>query len=994
MRYFLPVYPALVLLSAWWLMRVSEWIRRTAPAGFHWVRHAPWMVILVMTGLWASAFSSIYHCPHTRISASRWMFQAIPSGSGVACEHWDDELPLSCQQPGEQIPRFNRISLPLYDADTPEKRERLLDCLSRTDFVVLSSDRLIGSIPRLPTRYPMTTRYYDALLDGSLGFEQVAEFVSPPTLGTRVFDDSSAEEAFSVYDHPRVRIFSKTSGWNRDAARKRLSGGVDWAHVDMRPARMIGQGVASTALTDEQRKAFRMGGTWSSRLDAAKGLFNRDSFANRFPLLVWVLMIECSAWMFFPIMFRLFRGFPDRGWLAARLAAPVLMTYPVWLAARSGLFYAAPGVLRGLFAAGLLAAATAYAVSGPLRGALRAKWRLLLFEALLYWGVFTVFLLLRFSNPDLWHPYFGGEKPMDFAFLNAVLRSPFYPPYNPWCAGEYINYYYMGFVQCSVWIKLTGVIPSVAYNLILPTLAAQTACAVFCSGGLLLNGLTSRKGEGSGGIQFSRAVYWIGGLAALFLAVFSGNLYEWTLLLREQVTDWDWFWAASRAIFTPEGEVPPITEFPFFTFLYGDLHAHMLDMPLFLLNALLAIALLRGAGDRRWLSALAALNLGMMYTVNAWDFPAGLLLLVWAFFFSLHDTPARRFFYTALYGVGMACAAYLLFLPFHLDLQSGYNAFQWWKGPRTGAWDFVLIFGVLLLTPALLFIRWAVHSRRSGMDVLHHPMFPLWIGFFLLSAGMVAGVEFLVLEGDIGRMNTVFKFYIQAWLLLAVFAGACAGMLCRRAVWKSRTGQLVSALCLLAVLASLFYAWRAVPARARCRFEGAERLTLDGQAFMEYAVYQRDHHAYALKDDYDAIRHLQEAVSGTPVLVEAQLPEYSWGGRYSIHTGLPSILGWSWHQRQQHAGQPDWIVPARARDVAEIYNTLSLPRALELMQKYEAEYLVVGPAERAAYAANGLAKFEQTNASWSVWYRNPGVTIYHGRDGVPSRPEPTADSLW
>ena len=126
------------------------------------------------------------------------------------------------------------------------------------------------------------------------------------------------------------------------------------------------------------------------------------------------------------------------------------------------------------------------------------------------------------------------------------------------------------------------------------------------------------------------------------------------------------------------------------------------------------------------------------------------------------------------------------------------------------------------------------------------------------------------------------------------------------------------------------------------------------------------------------MRWLLDNVVGTPVILEGHTPEYRWGGRYSINTGLPAVLGWNWHQRQQRAAADDQEVWQRANEVGRIYDTERVEEAETLLSRYDVRYIIVGPLERIYYRAAGLTKFDQMAAQGrlDVVFDNDEVIIY------------------
>jgi YYY domain-containing protein len=262
----------------------------------------------------------------------------------------------------------------------------------------------------------------------------------------------------------------------------------------------------------------------------------------------------------------------------------------------------------------------------------------------------------------------------------------------------------------------------------------------------------------------------------------------------------------------------------------------------------------------------------------------------------------------------------------------------------------------------------------------------------MVGLGLVftALVEVIVLRGDISRMNTVFKFYLQVWVLWAVASGAALPKL---AAWlKPAARQKRVALSEptsanswarrwwwafgLLLAACFLYPLTAAPVRMRDRFDKSTAETIDGTAYMKTSVYLDDNRPVALRWDQQAFSWLQQNVHGIPTILEANTPLYRWGSRVSIYTGLPTVIGWDWHQKQQRSILPGQTIEHRIQDVRTIYNSTDLEQTKKLLNLYKVQYIYVGQLERLYYDPNGLNKFDQANDLWSLVYQNEQVRIY------------------
>jgi uncharacterized membrane protein len=156
-------------------------------------------------------------------------------------------------------------------------------------------------------------------------------------------------------------------------------------------------------------------------------------------------------------------------------------------------------------------------------------------------------------------------------------------------------------------------------------------------------------------------------------------------------------------------------------------------------------------------------------------------------------------------------------------------------------------------------------------------------------------------------------------------------------------------------------------------------LTLDSISYMPYAQYADFGVTMDLVHDFKAIRWMQDHVQGSPVIVEANCPEYHWCTRFTIYTGLPGVVGWNWHQRQQRTLMPQ-LVEDRVSQVGEFYTSTEVQQVEAFLKRYDVRYIIVGQLERAEYRGAGLDKFPQYDGQlWDAVYREGETTIYQVR---------------
>ncbi|MFQ5860572.1 MAG: DUF2298 domain-containing protein [Dehalococcoidia bacterium] len=756
--------------------------------------------------------------------------------------------------------------------------------------------------------------------------------------------------------------------------------------------------------------------------------------------IIWLVIVELLGLVALPYAFLLLRRLPDRGYSAAKALGLLLFAYLLWLL---GLTQVVPNAQLTLIGILLALAALGGWLAWRARVELlqffaRERWAILSVE-LVFLALYAVWLLIVSHTPAINHT----EKPMDFAFLNGLLASRSFPPEDPWLAGQPMSYYYFGYLMMAALTKLSGIPSSISYNLALGLVPALAGSAAF---GLVYNLVRLRGGR--------PGVALASGLAGPLFLLLIGNLVGVLELVRirgwggEAFWGWIgvkglegpvgaaggwfpseswWWWRSTRVIdIVVDGRSLDytITEFPFFSFLLGDLHPHVTAVPFILLTLAIALNLfssaegssLRWLRSRPWEVLVAALALGALGFINTWDLPTFAFLLAAVALARSYGLTGGRLWAAARHaapGVAVVLVgAVLLYLPYYFTLNSQATGILPVREVSTRPLHFVLIWGLFLLLGVSLLVRQAFHLGRTGLlrrDVLGLTLavcllpFLAWLGLELLlgffegelAAGLKdAGTRFLKIlpglavlgvalysalrraaRGDgegmgfplllmataflllVGaelfylsdlfgnRMNTVFKLYYQAWILLALASAYSLSYWhtqplpgIRLLRWGGYGFSLVVALL---VAASLYYPVGAVLDKTN-GFDG--NATLDGLAFL------RQGHA----DEYRAIGWLREAPRGR--LVEAVGGSYSEFARISASTGQPTLLGWPGHELQWRGSSV--LFQDREREVEEIYRSTDVQRVEELLARYDVRYVYVGRRERQRYGQEGLAKFD------------------------------------
>ena len=529
-------------------------------------------------------------------------------------------------------------------------------------------------------------------------------------------------------------------------------------------------------------------------------------------ILVWWLLMQILGWLALPTAMRIFRWLPDRGYSFSKALGLLLVSYFLWIGASTGLLNNDMGGI--LFSVLLVAAISAWfyirckaTIIPDIRSFIRDKWKLVVTVEVLFTLALVGWALLRAFAPFKIEPS-GGEKFMETAFQNAILRSEHFPPLDPWLSGFGVSYYYFGYVMMALLTRLSGAVSGVAFDLYDSLLFALTLIGSF---GVVYNlvafTLKARQKEGAAappagppltaGVLGGLLVTVMGNLEGVLESlhargVLAGSFWSWIdipdLAGSQVVQSWYpgnvflWWWHASRVLADKNfiGEnmiVQPIDEFPFFSFLLGDNHPHVLALPFVLMAIGLALNLLlrqvskkpttdmeengsEPLPQRHWWNPVAfaldndwllfvfsALILGALGFLNTWDLPIYLGLVVLAYGLGLvwvkGHLDRETVYRSAILGLGLGILSGLLYIFFYLGFSSQAAGVLPYVFPPTRLPQYLVMFGtfIFLLT---CFLAISLHKQADDKARLWKSAFTWWWRILLICIGLYLVIMLLI----------------------------------------------------------------------------------------------------------------------------------------------------------------------------------------------------------------------------------------------------------
>ena len=716
-----------------------------------------------------------------------------------------------------------------------------------------------------------------------------------------------------------------------------------------------------------------------------------------FTFLTWWEMLFLLGLVFMPVTSRMFRGFDDNGWMFSKVLAVAVCGYAQWLLACLKIT-PFTGITCVILTVICCLGSLLYGIKCKNRlpdSRPRKQAALVYQEELLYFLVFLFWTYLAGFHPAA----HGTEKYMDFGFMQAMMRSTTLPAQDMWYAGKPFNYYYGGQYLAVFLTKLTGTNVEVTYNLMRTMVAAFAFLLPFSLVRQML------KDKLRTGREWS---FCLGGILAGMAVSMSGNLhyiiYGIILRLLKIKTDY-WFPSSTRYIGFDSAVTgdETIHEFPSYSFVLGDLHAHVINVFLVLTVLGILYSWMKTNSGKSWRQreiGLLGLLLGMFLFSNTWDFMIYYVVICGTLLFgnlkrySSGSFISQALKWSVIQWVELLAAAFLASLPFHLTFENVMVQGIGIVKIHTAFYQFCVLwaFPLLVCVPFVIGILKSIGTfpEKKFWSFFYSIKYPDLYGLVLVlcAIGLIFIPEFVyvrdIYEKTAPRANTMFKLTYQAYIMFGIMMayilvfftvnrikrcnGADSTVMCKGLLRCPRLQSLTGIIAILVLISTCGYLENAITHWFTGFPKRNAYQTLNATNYLETAI----------SDDAAAIRWLNDNVEGQPIILEASGDSYQdYDNRVSAMTGLPTVLGWYvhewlWRNDLEEENQ-------RKEDVQTIYTSSNADQIKSLIEKYKISYLFIGSCE---YEKYGEINSELLASIGKVVFRQSETTIIEVSNGT------------
>ena len=708
----------------------------------------------------------------------------------------------------------------------------------------------------------------------------------------------------------------------------------------------------------------------------------------------WYLLAAVLGCVGMAVTGRLFRSFEDKGWMFSKVVSITITGFLTW-------FLVSVKILKFTTAA-CVGIALVYGIICILAYEKQRRngyeclpidrLDLVYIEEILFFAAFLLWTYLAGFHPAA----HGTEKFMDYGFMEAMMRSKTLPATDLWYSQGKINYYYGGQYFAVFLTKLSGTQVELTYNLMRTFVAGFAFVLPFSLVRQMTTDLQGRKVTG-----WKKQLPTLAGFLAGLAVSIAGNMhyvvYAQILpliqkLKGEEVSGY-WFPDATRYIgFNPDVPDKTIHEFPCYSFVLGDLHAHVVNIMFVLLLLGLLYAWTKKVrnttpsveklGRRKfWMKQLlmpqilaAAMLLGMFHWTNYWDFVIYYVVtggtLLFMNIICLKGDIRRIFAVTIVQAIEIFAIATVIILPFTLQFTTmvqGVRLAQNHSLPH----QLLILWGL----PTILTLVFVISLIIEKLKKLEHKslyrlmkavrtpdLFAVIMG--LCAIGLVAIPDLLsvrdIYENRNARANTMFKLTYQAYIMFGMTMAYVIFRLlfinCKKIL------KVVGVIGFVLLLWTCGYFGRSVDSWFGQVLDPSQYKGLNATAFLETDFVE----------DAGAIRWLKENIQDSPVVLEANGDSYSNYERVSAMTGLPTVMGWYVHEWLWRNDVAD--LNEKSAEIESIYTSTDTQRVQELIKKYDISYIFVGSCEREKYGENlnnaGLESLGE------IVYQDPNYETY------------------